>query len=105
MKQETLPLLVLSAARLEGRLPFLLLRNRKRPPVLAAVSYLICLVGARGFEPPTSRSQTERTTRLCYAPTKPAQAGRLHSRGAPRSGQVGFDTERSKSLFSRNSRI
>ena len=28
------------------------------------------LVGARGFEPPTSRSQTERTTRLCYAPTK-----------------------------------
>ena len=26
------------------------------------------LVGARGFEPPTSRSQTERTTRLCYAP-------------------------------------
>ena len=29
---------------------------------------LISLVGARGFEPPTSRSQTERTTRLCYAP-------------------------------------
>jgi hypothetical protein len=29
---------------------------------------LILLVGARGFEPPTSRSQTERTTRLCYAP-------------------------------------
>ena len=28
----------------------------------------LCLVGARGFEPPTSRSQTERTTRLCYAP-------------------------------------
>src|SRR3989442_1215005 len=27
------------------------------------------LVGARGFEPPTSRSQTERTTRLCYAPS------------------------------------
>ena len=27
------------------------------------------VVGARGFEPPTSRSQTERTTRLCYAPT------------------------------------
>ena len=26
------------------------------------------VVGARGFEPPTSRSQTERTTRLCYAP-------------------------------------
>ena len=29
---------------------------------------LMLLVGARGFEPPTSRSQTERTTRLCYAP-------------------------------------
>src|SRR5205085_4631957 len=29
---------------------------------------LLTLVGARGFEPPTSRSQTERTTRLCYAP-------------------------------------
>ena len=29
---------------------------------------LILMVGARGFEPPTSRSQTERTTRLCYAP-------------------------------------
>src|ERR1043165_60261 len=33
----------------------------------AAVNFL---VGARGFEPPTSRSQTERTTRLCYAPKK-----------------------------------
>src|ERR1051326_7808113 len=28
------------------------------------------MVGARGFDPPTSRSQTERTTRLCYAPKK-----------------------------------
>src|SRR5438105_3775509 len=28
------------------------------------------MVGARGFEPPTSRSQTERTTRLCYAPPR-----------------------------------
>ena len=34
----------------------------------AAVRLLKILVGARGFEPPTSRSQTERTTRLCYAP-------------------------------------
>ena len=32
------------------------------------------LVGARGFEPPTSRSQTERTTRLCYAPSCSANA-------------------------------
>jgi hypothetical protein len=28
------------------------------------------VVGAIGFEPTTSRSQTERTTRLCYAPIK-----------------------------------
>ena len=34
------------------------------------------LVGARGFEPPTSRSQTERTTRLCYAPN-PSESFRL----------------------------
>jgi hypothetical protein len=27
------------------------------------------LVGARGFEPPTSRSRTERSTRLSHAPT------------------------------------
>src|SRR5437773_11102745 len=36
------------------------------------------LVGARGFEPPTSRSRTVRATRLRYAPTRPAyctQAG------------------------------
>src|SRR5438034_10289662 len=30
------------------------------------------LVGARGFEPPTSRSRTVRATRLRYAPTRPA---------------------------------
>jgi hypothetical protein len=41
------------------------------------------LVGARGFEPPTSRSQTERTTRLCYAPKVMA-----HSKERWRRGQV-----------------
>src|SRR5262245_34728478 len=30
------------------------------------------MVGARGFEPPTSRSRTVRATRLRYAPTRPA---------------------------------
>src|SRR6266542_280958 len=30
---------------------------------------LILMVGARGFEPPTSRSRTERSTRLSHAPT------------------------------------
>ena len=40
----------------------------KWPPEAAAIKRLEDMVGARGFEPPTSRSQTERTTRLCYAP-------------------------------------
>ena len=35
------------------------------------------MVGARGFEPPTSRSQTERTTRLCYAPSFLRKFGNL----------------------------
>jgi hypothetical protein len=30
----------------------------------------ICLVGARGFEPPTPRSRTECSTRLSHAPTR-----------------------------------
>ena len=37
------------------------------------MSRRVLLVGARGFEPPTSRSQTERTTRLCYAPNFPTE--------------------------------
>ena len=28
----------------------------------------LLMVGARGFEPPTSRSRTERSTRLSHAP-------------------------------------
>src|SRR5215204_830456 len=32
------------------------------------------LIGARGFEPPTSRSRTERSTRLSHAPSKIAHA-------------------------------
>ena len=45
------------------------------------IAVLILLVGARGFEPPTSRSQTERTTRLCYAPKHFSimEKGRAHS--------------------------
>jgi len=31
------------------------------------------LVGAKGFEPSTSRSRTERSTRLSHAPTTPEQ--------------------------------
>ena len=48
------------------------LPTRKNRTVRQHLSkFLMCVrivVGARGFEPPTSRSQTERTTRLCYAP-------------------------------------
>ena len=43
--------------------------TQKRAPEDAR-KWLILKIGARGFEPPTSRSQTERTTRLCYAPNK-----------------------------------
>ena len=39
-----------------------------RPHLSKVLMGVRFLVGARGFEPPTSRSQTERTTRLCYAP-------------------------------------
>ena len=31
-------------------------------------SRFLCLVGARGFEPPTSQSRTERSTKLSHAP-------------------------------------
>jgi hypothetical protein len=36
---------------------------------LTASKLMICKIGARGFEPPTSRSQTERSTKLSHAPT------------------------------------
>ena len=42
------------------------------------------LVGARGFEPPTSSSRTTRATKLRYAPTDPGAAGRLGYRSDPR---------------------
>src|SRR2546428_2220034 len=38
------------------------------------------MVGARGFEPPTSRSRTVRATRLRYAPTRPAYCTQAGSR-------------------------
>src|SRR5687768_9114202 len=40
------------------------------------------VVGARGFEPPTSRSRTVRATRLRYAPIRPAYCTYLAS-GVP----------------------
>ena len=48
--------------------------NKKSQPrwLTFFYNYLILLlnmVGARGFEPPTSWSQTKRATRLRYAPT------------------------------------
>ena len=46
--------------------------------LLARASFLPdrLLVGARGFEPPTSSSRTTRATKLRYAPTDPVQDGR-----------------------------
>ncbi len=44
--------------------------------------FLILKIGAEGFEPPTSRSQTERSTRLSHAPSK--AKGRLKSRTSAR---------------------
>jgi hypothetical protein len=48
--------------------------NKKQP---VAASLKTKLVGARGFEPPTSRSQTERSTRLSYAPRDKILNGRI----------------------------
>src|SRR6266849_6759376 len=43
-------------------------RQNQQPQFFCGFSEKI-LVGARGFEPPTSRSRTERSTRLSHAPT------------------------------------
>src|SRR5213592_3447648 len=50
--------------------------GRSRPPGGRS------LVGARGFEPPTSRSRTVRATRLRYAPTRPAYCSRFANAGS-----------------------
>ena len=50
------------------------------------------VVGARGFEPPTSRSRTERSTRLSHAPTskwiigKAVHSVKLDKNARPDSG-------------------
>ena len=52
------------------------------------------LVGARGFEPPTSSSRTTRATKLRYAPTDPPlPAEEKDSRNDPRATELGFDGE------------
>ncbi len=52
---------------LEGRSGVVLETQKKGQPQNGQP--LEILVGARGFEPPTSWSQTKRATRLRYAPT------------------------------------
>ena len=51
------------------------LRNKKRRMkdhgALPSLLLKMGKIGAIGFEPTASRSRTERTTRLCYAPTYP----------------------------------
>src|SRR6266542_1023534 len=55
--------------------------TRDTPASAGSRKLLILMVGARGFEPPTSRSQTERTTRLCYAPnSSSSKQATVHSR-------------------------
>ena len=53
------------------RAPHWTATGSKRLPVNNQLDWLAIgdLVGARGFEPPTSRSRTERSTRLSHAPT------------------------------------
>src|SRR5256885_7513790 len=65
------------------------------------------MVGARGFEPPTSRSRTVRATRLRYAPTRPAYctAGpRTRGPGAGHISQAYFPTSLTN-LHSPHSRV
>ena len=53
------------------------------------------LVGARGFEPPTSRSRTERSTRLSHAPTtrRVYTGRRIAAIRNPAAGTPGFPSE------------
>jgi hypothetical protein len=46
-----------------------LVEGRIRRPGGGRKPKLVSLIGARGFEPPTSWSRTKRATRLRYAPT------------------------------------
>src|SRR5207247_11258744 len=56
--------------------------GRSRPPGGRS------LVGARGFEPPTSRSRTVRATRLRYAPTRPAYCTAGWPTPGPAAGHI-----------------
>ena len=64
------------------------------------------MVGARGFEPPTSRSRTERSTRLSHAPTSKAIIGKaastvkLDKKARPDSGTGNSKFQRVKPRFS-----
>src|SRR5215510_7446422 len=44
------------------------MRSQIKTGIFNARNLSISLIGARGFEPPTSRSQTERSTKLSHAP-------------------------------------
>ena|GEM_PF-6899262 len=52
------------------------------------------MVGARGFEPPTSRSRTVRSTRLSHAPTRDSD-----NRGAGRKCQSAADRAQERPAF------
>ena len=56
------------------------LKNKKSRGVIPQPFLLLIMVGARGFEPPTSRSRTVRSTRLSHAPISQATEFRLPNR-------------------------
>lgn len=45
-------------------------KSRKGKEQFNSFPFSLLMVGARGFEPPTSRSRTVRATRLRYAPLR-----------------------------------
>ena len=61
-----------------------------RPSFLFLLRFL---VGARGFEPPTSRSRTVRSTRLSHAPMS------LDNREATHTCQIAFTVASSSNTF------
>ena len=52
--------------------------DRKTAAKAGRRKFLILKIGAEGFEPPASRSQTERSTRLSHAPLSDESGAGAH---------------------------
>src|SRR3954464_2890253 len=63
-------------------------------PLIPTTTFLKEMVGATGFEPATSWSQTKCSTRLSYAPTRPRAAN--IPQGSPRANVI---SQRHKGLL------